>query len=55
MNRFTYKVVVEIDDAANKVLECYGEAKSRKKDAEHDAAEGVLWYLKCEGYLWHQN
>jgi hypothetical protein len=49
--RFTFKVVVEIEDAEDVVLECFGEPRAKKKDAEEHAAEGALWYLKHDGYL----
>lgn len=52
--RFTFKVVVETDEALHKILECYGEPKARKKDAAEHAAEGALWYLKHKGYLWEK-
>ncbi|CDP10524.1 unnamed protein product [Coffea canephora] len=55
LKEYTFKVVVEIDDALNQVLECCGEPRPRKKDAEQSAAEGALWCLKHERYLWHQN
>ncbi|XP_062159041.1 dicer-like protein 4 [Alnus glutinosa] len=48
---FTFKVVVEIEDAEDVVLECFGEPRAKKKDAEEHAAEGALWYLKHDGYL----
>lgn len=55
LKEYTFKVVVEIDDALSQVLECRGNPRPRKRDAEQNAAEAALWYLKCEGYLWHQN
>jgi len=42
---------VEIEDAEDVVLECFGEPRAKKKDAEEHAAEGALWYLKHDGYL----
>ncbi|GLU01387.1 hypothetical protein SLE2022_186970 [Rubroshorea leprosula] len=50
LRSFTYKVIVEIEEASNLTLECYGSSKSKKKAAADDAAEGALWYLKHEGY-----
>ncbi|CAK9179473.1 unnamed protein product [Ilex paraguariensis] len=51
LKEFTFKVVVEIEEASNMILECYGEPRAKKKDAAEDAAEAALWYLRHEGYL----
>ncbi|XP_059635348.1 dicer-like protein 4 isoform X2 [Cornus florida] len=51
LKEFTFKVVVEIEEASNMILECYGEPRAKKKDAAEHAAEGALWYLKHVGYL----
>jgi endoribonuclease Dicer len=53
--RFTFKVVVEIEEAQDVILVCSGEPRSKKKDAAENAAEGALWYLKNEGYLLETN
>ncbi|KAL3535967.1 hypothetical protein ACH5RR_004428, partial [Cinchona calisaya] len=55
LKEFMFKVVVQIGDAFDQRLECYGQPRATKKDAEQDAAEGALWYLKGKGYLWHQD
>lgn len=47
---FTFKVVVEIQDAPDVILECFGSPRSKKKDATEHAAEGAVWYLKQKGY-----
>ncbi|EPS62425.1 hypothetical protein M569_12365 [Genlisea aurea] len=46
---FVFKVVVEMDDGKNEVIEAYGGARKRKKDAADNAAEGALRYLKSHG------
>lgn len=51
LRSFVYKVIVEIEEASNMALECYGASKSKKKAAAESAAEGALWYLKNEGHL----
>lgn len=51
VNRFTYKVVMEIDEMPDEIFEFYGEPQAKKKDAAHSAANGALWYLKHEGFL----
>ncbi|KAK9281708.1 hypothetical protein L1049_004612 [Liquidambar formosana] len=48
---FTFKVIVEIEDASNTVLECFGAPQSKKKTAADHAAEGALWYLNHLGYF----
>ncbi|KAJ6406905.1 hypothetical protein OIU84_010423 [Salix udensis] len=48
---FTYKVVVEIEEAPDKNFECVGSPQMKKKAAAENAAEGALWYLKHELYL----
>ncbi|KAL3824589.1 hypothetical protein ACJIZ3_020618 [Penstemon smallii] len=49
---FIFKVVLEIEELPNEMFEFYGEPRSRKKEAADHAAEGALWYLKHEGYIW---
>lgn len=49
--RFTFKVVVEIEEAPAMTLECFGSPHSKKKIAAEHAAEGALWFLKREGYM----
>jgi endoribonuclease Dicer len=48
---FTYKVVVEIEEAPEMSFECVGSPQMKKKAAAEDAAEGALWYLKHQRYL----
>ncbi|WMV36294.1 hypothetical protein MTR67_029679 [Solanum verrucosum] len=50
LKEFTFRVVVEIEETS-RVVESYGEAQAKKKDAAEHAAEGALWFLKQEGYL----
>ncbi|XP_065848969.1 dicer-like protein 4 isoform X2 [Euphorbia lathyris] len=50
LKNFTFKVVMEIE-APEMIIECYGEARSKKKSAADHAAEGALWYLRHQGYL----
>lgn len=50
LNRFSFKVIVEIEEASTKVLECFGGPQAKKKTAADHAAEGALWYLKHVGY-----
>ncbi|KAF9680685.1 hypothetical protein SADUNF_Sadunf06G0147300 [Salix dunnii] len=51
LKTFTYKVVVEIEEAPDKNFECVGLPQMKKKAAAENAAEGALWYLKHERYL----
>lgn len=51
LKSFTYKVVVEIEEAPDKNFECVGSPQMKKKAAAEDAAEGALWYLKHQRYL----
>ncbi|KAI4379355.1 hypothetical protein MLD38_005667 [Melastoma candidum] len=48
---FTYKVIVEVEDSPNRVLECFSEPRPKKKAAAEHAAEGAIWYLKHQGYI----
>ncbi|KAK4265332.1 hypothetical protein QN277_026397 [Acacia crassicarpa] len=48
---FTFKVILEIEEASNMILECVGAPQSKKKEAAESAAEGAFWYLEKEGYL----
>ncbi|XP_010265687.1 PREDICTED: ribonuclease 3-like protein 1 isoform X1 [Nelumbo nucifera] len=48
---FTFKVIVEIEEEANLVLECFSAPCGKKKAAAEHAAEGALWYLQHQGYL----
>ncbi|KAF3452999.1 hypothetical protein FNV43_RR03432 [Rhamnella rubrinervis] len=48
---FTFKVVVEIEEAPDMILECFGSPHSTKKIAAEHAAEGALWFLEKEGYV----
>nr|XP_024928613.2 dicer-like protein 4 [Ziziphus jujuba var. spinosa] len=47
---FTFKVVVEIEEDPDMVLECFGSPHVKKKAAAEHAAEGALWFLTKEGY-----
>lgn len=49
--RFTYKVVLKIEEAPDTVFGFFGAPHLRKKAAAEHAAEAALWYLKKEGYL----
>lgn len=40
-------VVVEIDELEHTIIEIIGGPSTKKKDAAEHAAEGALWYLKC--------
>ncbi|XVE71087.1 hypothetical protein DITRI_Ditri10aG0122200 [Diplodiscus trichospermus] len=51
LKSFTYRVIIEIEEAPDMILECFGGPRTKKKAAAEDAAEGALWYLKHEGYL----
>ncbi|CAN4113157.1 unnamed protein product [Withania somnifera] len=50
LKEFTFRVVVEIEETS-RVIESCGEPRAKKKDAAEHAAEGALWFLKQEGYL----
>ncbi|KAL8152481.1 hypothetical protein V2J09_010241 [Rumex salicifolius] len=50
LRQFTYKVMLEIDEA-NVEVECQGEPHLKKKVAAEHAAEGALWLLRKEGYI----
>ncbi|KAI3443972.1 hypothetical protein Pfo_000637 [Paulownia fortunei] len=50
--QFIFKIVMEIEERPNETFEFYGEPRSKKKEAAEHAAEGTLWYLKQEGYIW---
>ncbi|XP_012844161.1 PREDICTED: dicer-like protein 4 isoform X2 [Erythranthe guttata] len=52
IKEFVFRVVMEIEEMPNETFEFYGEPRARKKDAAEHAAEGALWYLKHEGYIW---
>lgn len=43
-------MVVEIEETS-RVIESCGAPRAKKKDAAEDAAEGALWFLKHEGYM----
>ncbi|GMI92533.1 DICER-LIKE 4, dicer-like 4 [Hibiscus trionum] len=51
LRSFTYRVVLEIEEAPDMILECFSSPLTTKKAAAEHAAEGALWYLKHEGYL----
>nr|WOD55120.1 DICER-like protein 4 [Abelmoschus esculentus] len=51
LRSFTYKVILEIEEASDMLLECFSSPQTTKKAAAEHAAEGALWYLKHEGYL----
>ncbi|KAK9706277.1 hypothetical protein RND81_07G114300 [Saponaria officinalis] len=48
---FTFKVVVEIEEAQVVMLECVGRPQAKKKVAAEEAATAALWYMKNEGYI----
>lgn len=50
LNRFTFKVIVVIEETSTTVLECFGAPQLKKKTAAEQAAEGALWYLRHMGY-----
>ncbi|KAF3450941.1 hypothetical protein FNV43_RR07030 [Rhamnella rubrinervis] len=50
LRMFTFKVVIEIREASNTILECFSGPQPKKKSAVEHAAEGALWYLKHIGY-----
>ncbi|KAK7325285.1 hypothetical protein VNO77_29445 [Canavalia gladiata] len=43
---FTFKAIIEIEEASRNIIECYGAPHRKKKAAADHAAEGALWYLK---------
>lgn len=49
--RFTFKVVVLIEEAEDVTMECFGRPQVKKKAAAEEAAEGAIWFLKKEGYM----
>ncbi|KAJ4883537.1 Dicer-like protein 4 [Raphanus sativus] len=51
LKSFRYKVILEVVDAPNMTLECYGEAKTTKKCASEQAAQAALWCLEHTGFL----
>lgn len=42
---------MEIEDAPDMILECFGSPHAKKKIAAEHAAEAALWFLEKEGYL----
>ncbi|KAI4376730.1 hypothetical protein MLD38_014457 [Melastoma candidum] len=46
LKRFTYKVIVEVDESPNRVLECFSKPQPKKKATAENAAEGAIWYPK---------
>ncbi|KAJ4951048.1 hypothetical protein NE237_027880 [Protea cynaroides] len=48
---FTVKATVEIEEASKTDVECFSTPQPSKRAAAEHAAEGVLWYLKNQGYL----
>ncbi|KZV28379.1 dicer-like protein 4 [Dorcoceras hygrometricum] len=50
--QFVYKIVLNIEEMPEETFEFYGEPRTRKKDAAESAAQGAIWFLKCQGYLW---
>ena len=48
--RFTYKVVLEIEEAPDTIFEFFGAPHLKKKAAAEHAAEAALWYLEKGGY-----
>ncbi|XP_073150113.1 dicer-like protein 4 isoform X2 [Henckelia pumila] len=52
--QFIYKIVLDIEEMPDETFEFYGEPRTRKKDAAENAAQGAIWFLKCQGYSWDQ-
>ncbi|KAL6543544.1 endoribonuclease Dicer [Orobanche hederae] len=52
LKEFIFKIMLEIEEMPNHLFEFYGEPRARKKDAAEHAAQGALWLLKHEGYIW---
>lgn len=48
--RFTYKVIVEVENITYTKLECFSEPRTEKIAAREHAAEGALWFLKHLGH-----
>ena len=44
---FTCKVTVHVDTITDTVVECFSDPKPLMKAAQEQAAQGVLWCLKC--------
>ncbi|XP_023636190.1 dicer-like protein 4 isoform X3 [Capsella rubella] len=51
LKSFAYKVILEVEDAPNMTLECYGDARPTKKGAAEHAAQAAIWCLKHSGFL----
>ncbi|GAV83950.1 dsrm domain-containing protein/DEAD domain-containing protein/Helicase_C domain-containing protein/Ribonuclease_3 domain-containing protein/PAZ domain-containing protein/dsRNA_bind domain-containing protein [Cephalotus follicularis] len=51
LKSYTFKVMLEIEEAPDASLECFGAPRNTKKAAAEHAAEGSLWYLEHEGYV----
>ncbi|PON67091.1 DNA helicase, ATP-dependent [Parasponia andersonii] len=47
---FTYRVLVEMEEAPDMVLECFSGEHPKKKAAAEHAAEAALWFLEKQGY-----
>ncbi|GAA0157583.1 hypothetical protein LIER_14823 [Lithospermum erythrorhizon] len=54
LKEFSFKVVVEIEEAVDTIVECYGQLKLKKKEAAETAAMAALWFLRHEGYMWNE-
>ncbi|KAE8653040.1 hypothetical protein Csa_019548 [Cucumis sativus] len=50
LKMFTYKVVLEIEEAPDTIFEFFGAPHLKKKAAAEHAAEAALWYLEKGGY-----
>ncbi|KAM0888269.1 hypothetical protein ACQ4PT_028483 [Festuca glaucescens] len=48
---FTCKVTVHVETYSDTVVECCSEPKPQKNAAQEQAAQGVLWCLKCLGHV----
>ncbi|XP_073044162.1 dicer-like protein 4 isoform X2 [Primulina eburnea] len=49
--QFIYKIMLDIEEMPEETFEFYGKPRTRKKDAAENAAQGAIWFLKCQGYL----
>ncbi|KAL8497779.1 hypothetical protein ACS0TY_021203 [Phlomoides rotata] len=52
LREFCFKVVLEMGERPNERFEFYGAARAKKKDAAENVAQGALWYLQHQGYIW---
>ncbi|PNT64570.1 hypothetical protein BRADI_4g30297v3 [Brachypodium distachyon] len=50
-NLFTCKATVHVDAITDTIVECFSESKPQKKAAREQAAQGILWCLRCLGHV----